>query len=497
MRYILNRREMKQCDSQTIHQYGIPSMVLMERAALSVVSFLHKENMLKSSVGIVCGSGNNGGDGFAIARLLMLQKVPVRVVFVGDDSRMTEDCRKQRLICENYGLKVETDIQCLEQCGVLIDALFGIGLSREIVGEDAECIRQCNDFDAVKIAIDMPSGISADDGQILGTAFCADETITFGFAKIGQMIYPGKKYCGRLHVVDIGITEHSLGEPKPMCRALEMSDLDLLPVLQPDANKGSHGKVLLIAGNTHMAGAAYLAGYSAMISGIGMVRIYTPTCNRTSILSQFPEAIVVGYEQWDEQELLEQLQWADVVAIGPGIGQDDVAENLVRVTLQNAEVPMVVDADALNLLAKHRDWLASAHTEMILTPHLGEMSRLTDNPIMFIQEHKLAVCQEFAKTYRVICVLKDAATVISDPYAAIYLNPTGNAGMATAGSGDVLTGLIAGLVAQGMTPEQAAAVGVYLHGMAGDRAAQQQGMHSMVASDIIDGIKLIYKERGL
>lgn len=496
MKYILNSREMKQCDMRTIEHYGIPSMVLMERAALSVVSFLHEKKLHQKKIGILCGGGNNGADGLAIARLLFLEGTKVTVFQSKDASHKSQENEKQFDICNNYGIKISDDLADILSCEVVLDALFGIGLSRDITGENAQLLEEVNAMQAFRLAVDMPSGISADDGTVLGTAFMADATVTFAFAKVGQMVYPGKKYCGQLVVASIGIEECSLTDRRLPCKMYTKEELAQLPKAAADDHKGSRGKVLVIAGSEEMAGAVYLASMSAMISGAGMIKIYTHRCNRDILLTRFPEAIVVCYDRWNEKQLLEQMAWADVIAIGPGIGQSSVAENLVKTTLENAAVPMVVDADALNILANHMDWLKKPHTEMVITPHLGEMARLTGSPLMYVSDHKIALAQEFAIDYQVICVLKDAATIVSVPYEATYINGSGCGAMATAGSGDVLTGLITGLVAQNISPETAAALGVYVHGLAGETVAKQQGSLSVCASDLLMGIKEIYRKEG-
>lgn len=496
MKYILNSREMKQCDSRTIEHYGLPSMVLMERAALSVVSFLHERDLWQKKIVILCGSGSNGGDGLAIARLLYLEGGQVSVCLVGDFSKASPENMAQQKICRQYGMELSSSTDTLADAQVIVDALFGIGLSRELGGDYPALLQEVNAMDAYRLAVDIPSGVSADDGQIMGQAFLADATITFAFAKVGQMLYPGKRYCGELIVSAIGIESCSLADQVLPCKSLEKEDLKQLPQASPDDHKGSRGKVLVIAGSEDMAGAAYLASKSALTSGAGMVKVYTPRCNRDIILTRFPEAILVTYDKWNEKQLLEELAWADAIAIGPGLGKSNLAENLVRTTLENAAVPMVVDADALGILAEHLQWLKKPHTETVITPHLGEMARLMGSPLMYVTDHKLSIAQDFARDYQVICALKDAATIVSVPYATTYINASGCSGMATAGSGDVLTGVIAGLIAQGLRPEDAASLGVYLHGLAGEEAARTEANLCMQAGDIIKGIKTIYQKEG-
>lgn len=497
MKYLLTSREMKQADNNTMEHFKVPSMVLMEQAAYQVVAVIDKLDISDKQIGVVCGPGNNGGDGFAVARILYLKGYAVSICFVGDDDKMSDECKTQKDICKQYQIPITKEICCLDTCNVLVDAILGVGLTREVTGEYAEIISHVNGQNAYKVAVDIPSGISADDGQIMGCAIKADCTVTFAFEKIGHCIYPGREYCGRVVLADIGITDHSLLDHKPQYGMLDDEDLKRLPKVSPDANKGSMGKVLLIAGSEEMAGAAYLAAHSAMITGCGMVKVYTHRQNRDMILSRLPEAIVVCYDKFDEKECISLMQWSDVIAIGPGLSQSQIAESLVRCVLQNAAVPVVADADALNIIAKHKEILRQPHTDMIITPHIGEMARLTGNPILYIKDHRLPVCREFAQEYQVICVLKDATTVVSNPYGEMHINTTGTPGMATAGSGDVLTGIMAALIAQGLSSQEAAPLGVYLHGLAGEKAEESNGIHSMLASDLMQGMKMIYKERGL
>lgn len=497
MRWLLNSREMKQADATTMQHFGIPSMVLMERAALGVVDCMEHMDIAFGKVGIVCGSGNNGGDGFAIARLLFLKGYDVCICFVGEETKCTEDCLRQKHICEQYQIPYTTDWKQLKDRDTVLDAIFGIGLQRDITGNFFDVISYVNTLNAIKIAVDIPSGVSADDGKILGVGFQADVTITFGFAKVGQKIFPGRNYCGMLQVVDIGVSEQSLKDTNPQFRYLDVEDLEELPKTAMDANKGSVGKVLLIAGSDEIAGAAFLAAYSALSCGCGMVKVYTTEKNRDVLMTKLPEALVVCYDKYNEKQVLELMQWADAIAVGPGIGQSKTAVQLVSHVITYATVPLVIDADALNIIAKQPNLLKQPHTEIVVTPHIAEMARLTDNSNLYVLDHKLALAQEFAKDYQVICVLKDAATITAFPYNGGVINDSGTPGMASAGSGDVLTGLLVSLIAQGVAPATAVPLGVYLHGLSGEVAAMENSVHGMCASDIVDGMKRIFKERGL
>ena len=497
MEYLLNSKEMKQLDENTIHNYGIMSEVLMERAALGVVELIEKNPWQDKNILVVCGSGNNGGDGFAVARILFQKGYSVGICALGEVSHMTKECQAQREVCLKLQIPFCDECEDTGEWNIIIDGLFGIGLKREIQGIYKTLLEKLNAMDAIRIAIDIPSGVFADDGSVPGSAFMADYTVTFGYRKVGHMLYPGKNYCGEVILKDIGIVDKEESRSFFSHKALEKSDLDLLPGLEKNLNKGSAGKVLLIAGSEEMAGAAYLAGLGALTCGCGMVKIYTHKRNRNVILSLFPEAIVVCYEKFDEKQLVELMKWASAIAVGPGIGTSSIAGQIVDTVVKYASVPVVIDADGLNIIAKKPGILKQPHTEIVVTPHMAEMARLTDNPILYVSEHKLSVCQEFATEHQVICVLKDGATLTTIPYEDIFINRSGSPAMATAGSGDVLTGVIVSLIAQGMEPSIAAPLGVYLHGLAGETAAKQTSMHGLVASDIIQGIKMIFWERGL
>ncbi len=495
MEYLVNAREMKNCDKNTIEFYKMPSEVLMERAALAVVEKIRQQGYDTTHVLAVCGNGNNGGDGVAAARILCEQGVSVSILLVDQNHPYSDGMQKQLSIAESYGMHI---INEWEDVGytLILDAIFGIGLSRQIEGKTAELIRRINEAKAPVVAVDIASGISADNGNILGCAVKADMTVTFAFKKLGQLLYPGADHTGRLFVCDIGITKKSWLGKKPSYFAMEKEDLKFLPKRENHSNKGSYGKVLLIAGSANMGGAAVFASAAAYASGCGLVKVFTAEENRTALLTHVPEAILSIYagKKLDRNELIESIKWADVVAIGPGIGTEPVAREMVKTVLEAAAVPVVMDADALNILSEDINLLLRPHTEIIVTPHPSEMARLAGASVSYIKDNLIMQAEEFAREYNVICVLKDARTVCAIPYGKTYLNLSGNHGMATAGSGDVLCGLIAGLTAQGVRPELAAPLGVYIHGLSGDVMVKRRGYHGLMAGDLPDGIKKVMKK---
>lgn len=497
MRYIVNSREMKSYDRNTMETYHVPSAVLMERAALAVTEVLIEKKVALDKVLVVCGSGNNGGDGYAVARLLLLAGNSVDVVRVDAKAKETEENQLQRKIWQAYGGQVLEKIPENTTYTAIVDAVFGVGLSRNVEGKYADIIAQMNRLSGVKIALDIPSGISSDTGAVMNMAFCADMTVTFAFEKIGSVLWPGNEYSGKVIVRDIGIGEQSFLEHKPMLAALENNDLGRLPVHKSHSNKGTFGKLLVIAGSVGMSGAAYLSAKAAYCSGCGLVRIMTPEENRTVLQTQLPEAVITNYnaKKPDITQMIEAIGWADIIVCGPGIGTSDAAKSIVNAVLKNASVPVLMDADALNIIAQDTNMLLKPHTELVLTPHLGEMSRLCGDTVAYIQNHMIEVAEEFARQYNVICVLKDEHTITSVPYRQTYLNLSGNSGMATAGSGDVLSGVIGGLMAQGVPAEEAAPVGVYLHGKAGDVMLEHCSRSGLMASDLPEGVRLVLCEQ--
>lgn len=490
MRYIVNSREMKLYDTNTSEKFFVPPIVLMERAAAALVDELYVQKVDVSRVLIVCGSGNNGGDGYAIARLLMQAGSAVDVVTTGKKKASESNLLQQKIWCA-YGNKILEEIPKGKSYTAVIDAIFGTGLTRSPEGTAAVLLEKMNALDGRKIAVDIASGVSADNGNVPGVAFRADLTVAFAFAKLGNLLWPGNEYAGKVIVRDIGIDENSFMGKKPAVAAYEKADLKRLPKRKSHSNKGTYGKVLVVAGSVNMAGAAYLSAAAAYAGGCGLVRIFTPEENRIPLQTMLPEAILTIYsaKKPDESVLTEAVNWADVIVCGPGIGTSEAAACAVRCVLKNASVPVVFDADALNLIAKDVNVLLRPHTELVVTPHLGEMSRLCGDSVSYIQNHLIEAAEEFARQYNVICVLKDEHTVTGIPYGQTHLNCSGNAAMATAGSGDVLTGVIAALIAQGMSPEEAAPLGVYLHGCAGDCVLEKQNGGTFMASELIDGIR--------
>lgn len=492
MDLLVNGAEMKRCDEYTIQEIGIPSMVLMERAALGVVEELCGGGFDVNRVLVVCGTGNNGGDGFAAARLLHEKKINADAVLIDSEEKCTPETKQQLQTAKKVGVPILPEADFMRYT-TIVDALFGIGLSRPAEGIYAEAINRINQSGADILSVDIPSGISADTGKVLGAAVRAKKTVTFAFRKIGLVLYPGAAYAGEVIVKKIGIGEAGLDNDVPGIFMLTKEDLSGIPKRNPYSNKGSFGKVLVVAGSTGMSGAAYFSAKAAYRTGAGLVRIYTPEKNRVILQTLVPEAMVTPYQHDSAipYALKEAIRWADVIVIGPGLGKSEDALLILQTVLTQAAAPLVVDADALNLLAEHPELLTGHKQEIIVTPHPGEMSRLTGKPVPEIAENLIDAAKQYAEEQKVVCVLKDARTVTADRKGAICINTSGNSGMATGGVGDVLTGIIAGLIAQGQPCFEASALGVYLHGLAGDAAAVIFSQYSMTAVDILDSIQKV------
>lgn len=495
MNILVDSRQMKDCDNHTIHYFGIPSLVLMERAALGVTEEIEKNVQTESKVLLVCGIGNNGGDGLAVARMLWIKGYQVTAVMIGDWKKVSEETKRQMEICQAYKIEIQREIP-KESFDVVVDALFGIGLSRDLEGKYFEVVEQMKRINGYKVAVDIPSGIHADTGAVMGIAFHADVTVTFAFPKLGLRLYPGAEYAGEVLVKEIGIGKEKILEEKTVCYEAEPKDLMKIPKRKDYSNKGTFGKVLVAAGHKNMAGAAFFSGKAAYVTGAGLVKIMTEEANRSILQQLLPEAVLETYEPGQELEesLKNNMEWADVIVAGPGIGTEETSEKIIKVILEHAKVPVILDADGLNIAANHMEWLKECKTTVIVTPHLGEMARMTKKSIFDIQKQLLQVAREFAERYNVICILKDARTITALPDGTVYINTSGNNGMATAGAGDVLTGVLAGLIAQNMEPGSAAPIGVYLHGKGADAVLTQTGNYGMMAQDIIEGVRQVMKE---
>lgn len=490
MQLWVNAAQMKAADQYTIQKLGLPSLELMEHAAQACVQVLEDEKVDLSHVCVVCGSGNNGGDGFAIARILQNNRYSVETFCVGNPEHYTEETQEQMHRLQECGGKITYGMPQEDSYSVIIDAVFGVGLSRKVEGRYRQVIEQMNRMRGTKFAVDIPSGLSATTGCILGCAFKADYTVTFQLKKIGLELSQGRTMAGRVIVPDIGISTDSICEDQEIVRTAGKDIYrKMLPDRPEDSNKGTYGRLLVIAGSKGMAGAAYLNAHAAYMTGAGLVRVYTSSDNREILQTLLPEAIITTYEEYNKEELLSLLTWADGVCIGSGLGMSRLSEKILKTVIEYVKVPCLIDADGLNLLAENNNYLNQmAERRFVITPHMKEMSRLTGTPVEELKADRIQILKDFISRYRITCVLKDSRTLIASEENGIRMNLTGNSAMAKAGSGDVLAGVISGWMVQGKEAEDAAELGTYIHGLSGDLAKFEKGVYSVMARDLIEYI---------
>ena len=519
---ILTADQMKACDSYTIHTLEVPSRTLMERAAAKAAAYLLARPDLFPSgpVVLLCGGGNNGGDGLAMARFLtdgsVGEKRKVTVIYTGkyteagdpDESRMSEECRRQYVLARAGMVTILPPSalgEVLADAAVVVDAVFGIGLDRLITGEIASLLTVVAESGLPVLAVDIPSGVNADTGAVMGVALPAVATVTMQALKAGLVLYPGADLCGEIAIADLGID--LTPAEQPFARLADEALLRrVLPPRKRRSHKGTYGLVSLLCGSEGMSGAAVLATRGALRSGAGLARVLTPDCNRVVMQISAPEAIVAAYAF--DQDIERQTDASAIVA-GCGLGTADGSLRALRRVLstrpKGGMIPVVLDADGLNLLAGDLTlWdttlLSAPDRQVVVTPHPAEMSRLCGESVPDILADPVGVAVEYAREKGVTVVLKDAHTVIASPKGEVFICVAGNAGMARGGSGDVLAGVIGSLLAQNrgrigteLTVTEIAAAGVYLHALAGDLAAIDLSEHGMLPSDLIERIPMVCK----
>ncbi len=497
--------QMNEIDSKTINGIGIPGVVLMENAALKVVEEICRSlgNVSGRLVCIFAGKGNNGGDAFAAARHLYNKGALIRVYITAKKKDIRNDAAVNLGILGK--MNVETvelaeDVQIsrlrseLAQADMIVDGIFGTGFKGKIEAPLQEIIEAVNNSGKFVLSIDIPSGVNGETGEVQGICIKADKTVTFGLPKIGLVVYPGCGYTGELITADIGIprsVEESVNIKVNITEKHIASKL--IPLRYAESNKGDYGKVLIVSGSAGMTGAGCLAAGAALKVGAGLVYLGVPSSLVGIYGSNLIEAVTIPLEDnkkgYISKEnigfILEKLENMDVAAVGPGLSTNKDIAYIVNSIVENSKIPLVLDADALNVISEDISVLKKLKADAVVTPHPGEMSRLCGISIKDVQNNRIKTAQEFSRAWGVITVLKGARTVVATPDGDTFINPTGNPGMASAGMGDVLTGIIAGLIGQGATPEDAAIAGTYLHGAAGNEAAAEKGEHGIVAGDIL------------
>ncbi|MGE5302997.1 MAG: NAD(P)H-hydrate dehydratase [Alphaproteobacteria bacterium] len=512
--FVVSAQEMREIDRLTIEKYGVPSLILMERAGAAITQAILRRfaRAAKKGVVIVAGKGNNGGDGLVVARLLKNKGIRCAVALLARKDDLSPDAAHNlRAFLRLKGKVVEVPPDRLELLslaidgkGLLVDAIFGTGMKNDVRGHYAEAITLMNASGLPVVAVDIPSGLHTDTGMALGVVVQAEITVTLAYPKLGEVIYPGLDFVGDLAVADIGIDRNAVREVNPMTELLEQEDLQwLVPSREADTHKGTYGHLLVMAGSRGKTGAAIMACRAAMRTGAGLTTLAGPRSLNDIFASSLVEVMTEplgdsgaeNIEELSEEEWRRLLERKDAFLFGPGIGVNESTHNALRWLLRNLEMPWVIDADGLNNLALEIDRLRQAKTPPILTPHPGEMARLIGKDNAAVNQDRVGIARSFAVANRCHLVLKGARTVIATPDGKAFINPTGNPGMASGGMGDVLAGILAALLGQGLSPENAMRLGVYLHGLAGDRVAARKGEIGLIASDVIE--ELPYAMRSL
>lgn len=504
---VVTAQEMKDIDAGTIRDYGIAGLVLMEKAGLAVTSKI-KEIFGRKKIVVLCGSGNNGGDGLVVARQLHNEGWDARVFLTSQPQYLSPDAVMQYHAAERFGVQmypIEKFFQDYQTIisghSLVVDAIFGTGLNKPVRGNLVDVINFINKSGRPVVSVDIPSGISADNGQVLGCAVNASCTVTFGLPKRGHLLYPGAKHTGTLYVADIGFPRALVTSPELPVERLEPAYVSsLIPSRDEYSHKGTYGHVFLIAGSRGKTGAARMAARASLRSGAGLVTVAVPSsigdmyqcCFTEEMTLTLPDTGSGTLSAKASQAILDFIHTsATVVAIGPGMGVNSDTKKILLDIIKESTCPVLIDADAIRVFGRTKKALPEAKAPLIFTPHPGEMTSLVRDSFAntsAIERDRINTALSFARENRSFLVLKGVPTIISTPDGRAFVNSTGNPGMATAGSGDVLTGMISGLLAQNRDPLRSCILGVYLHGLAGDIAASKRGQHSLIATDITDEI---------
>ncbi len=509
---LVDAKTMQAMDAKTIEEIGIPGLVLMENAGLGCVRIILEElsQALERGCMVVAGPGNNGGDGFVIARHLFQKGKSVRILSLAALERFKGDALTNLKACQGLGIDVVEvlDQEALEKnrglftdAGFIVDAMFGTGLKRPLEERFKGAAELINESDAQVFSVDIASGLSADTGQVLGAAVRADVTGTMAVAKVGQVNWPGVLYTGRLHVIDIGIPDFVKAQAE---RVYECFDRELFRQLfQPrpvDGHKGTFGHVIIFGGSRGKTGAACLAAHGALRAGAGLVTVASVRSSQFVISQKLTEAMTEGLPESPDGQIsldaydraMELLQGKKAACIGPGLGVTKDATVFSQKMAVHCHLPLVMDADALTALAKCTEILKEAKAPRILTPHPGEMARLTGKEVRDVQQDRIGVSRALAQDTGAVVVLKGMSTVVASPDGKVSINMSGNSGMGTGGMGDTLTGIIGALLGQGYTPWDAARLGVYVHGSSADLVSKMKGPFGYTAREAADQLPRLW-----
>jgi hydroxyethylthiazole kinase-like uncharacterized protein yjeF len=502
---ILNSAQMREADRRTIEEIGIPSIVLMENAGRQVVAAIEAMFSGVSSwrVAVLCGRGNNGGDGFVVARTLLQRGVDVSVFLVGSIDEVQGDARTNLEVLGNLGEAVveindpqawELHFSEIRGCDLLVDALFGTGLKTPLTGLYETIAADVNASPLPVVALDIPSGLSADSPEPIGPCIDASVTVTLAVPKPPLILPPGEGHCGDVVIADIGLPDAAIESVEgPHLELMTREAMRVLIEPRPsDSHKGDYGRILLVAGGRGHSGAAHLSAMGALKCGAGLVTIATPRSTQPILAAMAPEYMTDPLDEGPEGGIaaaaLEHVltRPADVIAAGPGLGMSGGTVTFVRGLLERAGVPLVLDADALNAFADAPELLVGPEgRDVIITPHPGELARLVGVTTADVQASRIEIAQGFAETHQLYVVLKGHRSLVATPEGRVFVNPTGNPGMATGGMGDLLTGMIAAWLGQILDAEAACKLAVYLHGMAADLAEGAEGEVALTPSDVL------------
>lgn len=508
---IVTSREMREIDRKTIEEFNIDGRILMERAGISVVMALEEEigSLKNLSFLIFCGSGNNGGDGFVVARSLHEYTDKVRVILLGKSEKMSEETFSNYLALKKMGVEVlnvvstedfEIVKRSLETSDIVIDAMLGIGLSGALRGNILQIVELINKSGNYVVSVDVPTGVDSDNGRVYNTAIKANVTVTFGLPKLGLFIYPARNYVGKLKIASIGIPLN-LRKSNTIKRELITKDVvkNLIPPRPSWGHKGTFGKVLIVSGSKKYTGAPILVSLGALRSGCGLVYTAVPEPFNTIVTTKLPEVVCQPiktergfFDKNSISQVLEVENKVDAVVVGPGLSVENETVDFIEELLSRINRPVLLDADALNIISKTSKDSLRKLSNAIITPHLGEFSRIVGKSITEISENLIETAEDFAKEYKITLLLKGATTVITNGEKT-FLNVTGNTGLAKGGSGDVLSGIIGSFMAQGLSPLEAAICGVYLHGLSAEIYSKENSERSMIAEEIADTFPKILK----
>lgn len=511
---VVTADEMRKIDSQTINEIGIHGIVLMENAGLAVVNAIVDEFPASEfrKVSIFVGKGNNGGDGLVVARHLANKGYKVKTYILSEAEKFSGDALVNLQIAQKINLPIEFILSedqlekhknDISQSDIIVDSIFGTGLKSAVRGFIANLIEFLNSTHITIIAIDLPSGLDADYGKIDGFCIHANLTITMALPKRGLLLFPGANHVGRLKIADIGIPDSVIESQSISVNLVQSSFASaLLPARPLDGHKGLFGRAFILAGSVGLTGAATMASQSALRVGAGLVTLGIPKSLNSLMEIKLTEVMTMPLPETQDttialrsfDRIISLVSNINVIAIGPGLSRNSETSSLVRKLCRDIKIPKVIDADGLNALADEKDVLKELGSNTVLTPHPGEMSRLIDKPISEIQSNRINIAIDFAKENNITLVLKGVPTVIATPDGEAYINTTGNPGLASGGTGDVLTGTIAGFIAQGLDVKDSSILGVFVHGLAGDLVAKEKGIAGTIAGDVIEYLPMAIKQ---